>query len=124
MMARNKEELLNMLQFELGYMELGGYEPAPEDPREELSIFVDSPSCLNYGNVARKHPCSECWLVEFVPQDKRGEPVPCHHIPLTENGETVADMAAKDRSAAQQALRGWLRATIKRLESEGAASGL
>jgi hypothetical protein len=122
-MARDKEELLNMLRFELGFIELGGYEPAPEDPRRELSVFVDSPSCLNYGSSPKDHPCSECWLIEFVPPEKRGQAVPCHHIPMTERGETVAELAASEPLKAQQALRAWLRATIKRLESASPASG-
>lgn len=113
----DKDELLNRLRFELGFIELGGYAPTERDLQKELAIFVDSPSCINYDAPAKEHPCSECWLIQFVPRDKRSETVPCHHIPLNERGETVADLAAGDSGQAQQALRDWLRATIKKLES-------
>jgi hypothetical protein len=114
---KDKEELLDRLRFELGFIELGGYESSAHELRKELSIFLDSPSCLNYGSSAREHPCLECWLIQFVPPDKQCEAVPCHHIPLNERGETMAELAAGGRYRAQEALRRWLRAMIKNLES-------
>jgi hypothetical protein len=114
-MAQNQQQaLLNALKLELKFCELGGYEPSvlgrlparasENDPismffhestrewRKERSVFRDSPSCLNYGLPEREHPCSECWLIDFVPAEKRGEAVPCHHIPLNEHGDTVATL--------------------------------
>ena len=98
-MAQNQQQaLLNALKSELKFCELGGYEPSvpgrlparasENDPismflfdeskremRKEHSVFQDSPSCLNYGLPVREHPCSECWLIDFVPAEKRGEAV-------------------------------------------------
>ena len=114
-MGRNqRQDLLSALKLELKFCELGGYKPArgrfparasENDPistflfhestpksRKELFVFRDSPSCLNYGLPVREHPCSECWLMAFVPAERRGEAVPCHHIRLNERGETVANL--------------------------------
>ena len=144
-MAQNQQQaLLNALKTELEFCELGGYEPVrgrlparanQNDPisvhfgesipesRNELSVFRDSPSCLNYGLPVREHPCSECWLIDFVPAEKRGEEVPCHHIPLNERGDTVATLGGPgDAPDVQAAVLGWLRRTIQRLEGVAAKS--
>jgi len=138
-MAQNQQQaLLNALKLELEFCELGGYEPVRgrfparanhSDPisvhfgesipesRSEHAVFRDSPSCLNYGLPVREHPCSECWLMDFVPAEKRGEPIPCHHIPLNERGDTVATLGGPgDAPDVQTAVLGWLRRTIQRLE--------
>jgi hypothetical protein len=146
-MAHNQQQsLLNSLKFELNFCELGGYKPpapgrlparaAENDPvstlpfdgrlresHKERSVFRDSPSCLNYGLSVREHPCSECWLMAFVPAEKRGESVPCHHIPLNERGDTVATLGgAGDAPDIQKAVLGWLRRTIQQLEAAPAKS--
>src|SRR5579872_1966660 len=61
-MERNPRELLQMLKFELNFLENGGYERSVREPRKELSVFQDSISCLNYALPAKEHPCSECHL--------------------------------------------------------------
>src|ERR1700674_5673515 len=139
-MAQNEQQaLLNALKLELRFCEQGGYKtlvgrfPArasENDPismflfdeskremRKEHSVFQDSPSCLNYGLPGREHPCSTCWLIDFVPAEKRGEAVPCHHIPLNERGDTVATLEGPgDAPDVQEAVLDWLRRTIQRLE--------
>jgi hypothetical protein len=141
-MAQNQQQaILNALKIELDFWELGGYKPpalgrlparASEiDPGSKLpfkistreshidhSVFRGSPSCLNYGLPAGKHPCSECWLITFVPPEKRGEEVPCHHIPLNERGETVATLVGPgNASHVQEAVLDWLHKTINQLEA-------
>jgi hypothetical protein len=145
-MAQNRQQaLLNALKLELKFCELGGYKPvrgrfperasendpistflfdesAPES-RKELSVFRDSPSCLNYGLPVRERPCSECWLIDFVPAEKRGETVPCHHIPLNERGDSVATLGGPgDAPDVQEAVLDWLRGMIQQLEAEPAQS--
>jgi len=138
-MAQKQQALLNALKAELEFCENGGYKtlegrfPArasENDPismfliderqrvmREEHSVFRDSPSCLNYGLPVRMHPCSKCWLFDFVPTEYRGKAVPCHHIPLNERGDTVATLGGSgDAPEIQQALLDWLRRTIRQLE--------
>ena len=138
-MEQNQQEVLlrslEALKLELEFCERGGYktllgrfparasESDPKIPcnerqmRKERSVFRDSPSCLNYGLPVREHPCSECWLMSFVPAEKRGEAVPCHHIPLNEEGDTVASLGGPgDARDVQKAVLDWLRRTIPQLE--------
>lgn len=121
-MATNQQEpLLEALKFELQFLESGGYEPSVREPRKELSVFRDSPACLNYALPVKEHPCSECWLINFVPVEKRGEAVPCHHIPLNSRGDTIETLGgAGDSLDVQEAMREWLRKTIQRLEGSPA----
>jgi hypothetical protein len=145
-MAQNRQhDLLNGLKLELKVCELGGYQPvqgrfparasennpilrglfheSAQESRKELSVFQDSPSCLNYGLPMRKHPCSECWLMDFVPAEKRDEAVPCHHIPLNERGDTVASLGGPgDAPDVQEAVLDWLRGRIQQLEGALAQS--
>ena len=145
-MAKNQQQiLLNALKLELEFCERGGYKPlvgrfparaSENDPirmfaiderkremRKERSVFRDSPSCLNYGLPVREHPCSECWLIDFVPAEKRGEAVPCHHIPLNERGDTVATLGGPgDAPGVQDAVLDWLRRTIQQVEGAPAQS--
>lgn len=85
--------------------------------RKERSIFQDSPSCLNYGLPVSEHSCSECWLTDYVATEKQAETVPCHHIPLTDRGNTVTTLdGAGDAPGVQKALIDWLQRTIRQLE--------
>ena len=137
-MRQNQQQaVINALKLELKFRELGGYEPSipgrlparasENNPisnyermrewQQQRSVFKDSPPCLNYGLPERKHPCSECWLMDFVPADKRGEEVPCHHIPLNEQGDTVANLGGwGDASGVRESVCDWLRSTIQQLE--------
>jgi hypothetical protein len=139
-MAHNREDVLNALKLELAFYELGGYKPstpgrlparadqshaipkvdvdtATTQPHKGLSVFQNSPSCLNYGLPTRNRSCSMCWLMTFVPVDKRGEAVPCHQIPLNANGDTVASLGgAGDAPDVQEAVLGWLHRTIQMIE--------
>jgi hypothetical protein len=120
-MADDDRDVLEVLRFELGFLEQGGYGRSVRTPWKGTSIFQDSLSCLNFDQPERPHPCDECLLMKFVPQEARGEEVPCHHIPLTAQGETLESL---DRGSNQQELEevmiGWLKKTIQRMEQERA----
>jgi hypothetical protein len=59
--------------------------------------------------------------MDFVPPERRHESVPCHHIPLTPSGKTVATIEpGGDQSELEEQVKNWLRETIKRLENERA----
>src|ERR1700682_4046172 len=88
-MAQDEHEMLELLKFELNFVEDGGYGGSPRTPWRPPFIFEDSPSCLNLGDPARTHPCSECLLLKFVPDELQKENSPCRFIPLNENGETI-----------------------------------
>lgn len=123
-MAGDERDVLEVLKFELNFLEQGGYGRSVHAPQSPTSIFQDSITCINFGEPQRPHPCSECMLIDFVPLSSRNEDVPCHHIPLTPQGETVATMEATDnQSKLEEAMIAWLRAVIARVESERRARG-
>ena len=119
-----EHELLDALKFELNFHEHGGYDPSVREARRELATFRDSPSCLNFALEQRVHPCSECWLMDLVPAEKRGESVPCHHIRLNAQGDTVASLGGPgDAPEVHDAVCEWLRRTIHHMEEMSIFSG-
>jgi hypothetical protein len=109
---------LETLRLELNLLELGLYRnPTPGRP---LFVFQDSPTCPRYGADS----CPNCVLMQFVPSDRRGEPVPCHHIQLDDAGETVDSLyRTGTQEELEEALRNWLTATITRLEEKQIQAG-
>ena len=118
-MSEGKRELLRKLKFELAFIEDGGYGRSVRAPHKPTSPFQDSLTCLNFGDPLRSHPCSQCILMQYVPESSRGEDVPCHHIPLDQGRRTIASL---DESEAQEVLKQWLRVEISRLEKELAST--
>lgn len=116
-MAKDNRELLEILKNELAFIEAGGYGRSVRTPWLPTSIFQDSLSCLNFGDPKRSHPCEECVLMQFVPSDCRSTSVPCHHIPLSEDGETVDGLERwGTQEELEDAIKDWLRTTIKHFE--------
>ena len=121
-MAEDKRDILDVLKFELSFLEHGGYGRSVRTPWNPTSIFQDSPSCINFNSSGEPHPCDECLLNDFVPADAQTERVPCHHIPLNQLGQTVDGMERQNTQAdLEDAVKDWLRETITRLERERAA---
>jgi len=108
-----------ILQFELDFMEQGGYGRSVRRPWQPKVIFMDSPTCLNFNDPERPHACSGCALMDFVPEQYRSERVPCHHIPLTASGETVANLFdPTDDGKLQDVVHQWLKQTLKRVRAD------
>jgi hypothetical protein len=120
-MSEDKRDILEVLKFELEFLEQGGYGRPVRMPKTPTRIFQDSLSCINFCQPTRPHPCNECFLTDFVPENAQSEDVPCHHIQLNPKGDTV-DALRDDQLRLEEALRAWLRATIERLEQERAAA--
>ena len=120
-MPKDDRDILEVLKFELDFLEHGGYGRSVRTPWKESSIFQDSLSCINFGDPDRTRPCDECLLMAFVPKDQQGKEVPCHHIPLNEKGETVAKFVESNkREDCEEAYKAWLRKLIKQIETERA----
>jgi len=123
-MAKDKRNLLDVLKFELEFLEQGGYGCRPGESWRPRLIFEDSPTCMNFNSKDRE-PCSQCLLMQFVPEDTRMEQTPCIHIPLSVRGETLENLY---RTATQQeieaALGAWLRAAIQEIEAEQGKPGV
>jgi hypothetical protein len=118
---RKKQEVLDALALEREVLTKGGYAPSVREPRNTPRLLRDSVTCLNHAFAERRRPCSECGLIEYVPEASRREAIPCHHIPLDDRGGTIASLeAAGDRPGAESALLGWIDRTLER-EAAGAA---
>jgi len=118
-MTQDNRDILEVLKFELSFLEDGGYGRSPHSPWRAPAVFEDSPICPNFCDSARPHPCETCLLEQFVPQERQADSVPCRHIKLTENGQTVEDLYRTGSQAEmEEALAGWLRAQIQRIEKE------
>jgi hypothetical protein len=118
-MSNNNRDLLETLRFELKFLEDGGYGRSPRAPWRAAYVFEDSPTCLNFSDPSRPHPCSECVLMQLVPLELREQAVPCRFIPLNGDGQTVDSLyRTGTQKELEEALRDWLQREIRRLEKE------
>jgi hypothetical protein len=123
-MTQDKRDILDVLKFELSFLEDGGYGRSPRKPWRAPSIFEDSPICPNFCDPGRPFPCVDCLLEQFVPEGLRSENVPCRFIELTKDGQTVEDFyRTGSQVEIEEALANWLRAQIERIEKERAGNG-
>lgn len=117
MTSKDERDLLEVLKFELHFIEWKGYRRTARTAGAPPEVLQDSPSCINFGDPNRARPCDECQLLQLVPPESRSQNVPCHHIPLNEARETVASLAEQGGSRyVMEVVKSWLRSTIKRLE--------
>jgi hypothetical protein len=122
-MATDDRDLLEILKFELRFLEDGGYGHSPNAPRRPSLVFEDSLTCMNFNSQGDRAPCSACLLMQFVPSNRGSEQIPCRHIPLDKAGKTLAALyESGTQPEIEEALGNWLRATIHRLEQERAAT--
>jgi hypothetical protein len=115
------ETIISQLKLQRSILKDGGYGRSVRTPWKEERIFRDSITCLNVTEEVKKHPCNECLLWEWVPEAHKDEDIPCHFIPLNEQGKSIAELEeAGKREEAEQALLVWLDSTIARLEEKQA----
>ncbi len=118
-MQRDERDLLEVLKFELEFLEEGGYGRSPRTPWRPQYIFEDSLTCMNYDSKESPGPCSDCVLMHLVPFECRSEKIPCRHIPFNATGGTLDSLYRySDQNETEETVRSWLRATIQRLEEE------
>ena len=116
-MTTDDRDVLDVLKAELDFIEKGGYGRSVRTPWQPKSALQDSLTCINYGDPSRIHPCSECQLLSFVGPEYQTESIPCHFIPLNEEGETVHALELKDNEAMlERKLKEWLRGKIQEIE--------
>jgi hypothetical protein len=115
----SKREVLERLKAELGSLEYGRNRRSVYMPWEDVSFFQDSVTCLNHGLEGRPHPCSECLLMQFVPESFRSEANPCHHIPLDAKGNSIDRLdRGYNRNSVEESVAVWLKSKIAELERE------
>jgi hypothetical protein len=118
-MAKDERDILDVLSDELSFIEQGGYGRSVRTPWQPKSTFQDSLTCINFADPNHTHPCNECHLLDFVSSEDQGQDVPCHLIPLNENGETIAALESEDNQAKlERDVAGWLRVRIRQIEEE------
>ena len=122
-MAPDIKEIIDQLKMQRDILMDGGYGRSVRTPWKEERLFRDSITCLNVTEEVKKHPCNECLLWEWVPEQHKDEDIPCHFIPLDAHGRSIADLEdAGKREEAELALRVWLDDTISKLEEKLAAN--
>jgi hypothetical protein len=118
-MQKDERDLLEVLRFELQFLEDGGYGRSPRAPWRPQYVFEDSPTCMNFDAKEHRGPCSDCALMHLVPPERRSEQIPCRHIPFNQFGETLDSLYRySDQNEIEEAVGSWLRTTIQRLEEE------
>jgi len=116
-MRADLKEIIDQLKLERDILKSGGYGRSVRTPQKPTKLFRDSVTCLNYGETVKQHPCNECLLWEWVPEDHQHEDLPCQFIPLNEKGDSIASLEdSGDREEAETALLGWLDSVIGHLE--------
>lgn len=118
-MKTDARDPIEVLKKELELLQNGHYERLNNRQWRPALIFEDSPSCLNYSTPLERGQCDSCVLMQFVPAEKRRERIPCRHIALTTEGETLDSLYRScEMEEAYQATVAWLRRTIADLECE------
>jgi hypothetical protein len=121
-MAHSERETLDILRFELRFLEDGGYGRSPRTPWRPSLAFLDSPTCLNFNDPSRPNACSGCSLMQFVPAICREESRPCWTIPVGAQGQTVENLYAYGSQVElEETLKAWLRKEISKIEASLAA---
>lgn len=122
-MQKDERDLLEVLRFELKFLEDGGYGRSPSARWRPQLIFEDSPTCANFNSAEDPVPCTECVLIQLVPPPFRSADIPCRHIPMDASGETLDSLYRySDQGEIEDVFGNWLRQTIARLEEERAAA--
>ena len=118
-MAQSKKDVLTVLQAELAFVEGGGYRTPQQAAWRPQFVFEDSPTCLNYRNFGRRLRCSQCALIDFVPNGHKERQIPCRYIPLDATAHTL-DLLYRTASEeeAHAMVASWLRKTIAQLKHE------
>jgi hypothetical protein len=114
----DERKLLDVLKFELKFLEDGGYGRSSSARWRPQLIFEESPTCMNF-NSQEQGPCSDCVLMQLVPREFRSAEIPCRHIPFDKSGETLDSLYRYgEQCEIEEVFGNWLRATIRRLELE------
>jgi hypothetical protein len=116
-MLECNQRLLQALREERAFFRSGGYGwPYRTEWRPTL-LFRDSPTCVNFSSAGALNACEECPLFRLVPCHKRNDAIPCHHIVLDAEGNTIAGLYQKgSQRLLDERYWEWLSAVIAGLE--------
>ena len=118
----NNRQLLRALRKEVGFFESGGYGRPFRSGWRSTLLFRDSPTCTDSTSAGSLTPCAACPLFALIPRNKRQDAIPCHHIVLDAECNTIAKLY---REGSQKRLdlifRLWLTRLIDGLERQKSA---
>jgi hypothetical protein len=121
-MAGARDRLVEVLKAELEFVEKGGYRNTARAAWRPHFIFQDSPTCLNFNPLDQPRDCSGCVLMALIPAERREDKIPCRHIPLNDQGETIDSLYRYGSyQELEAAFTTWLRVTIGKLQLEKVA---
>lgn len=89
-MCHFNRRLLQALREERDFFYSGGYGLPFRSAWRPTLLFRDSPTRINFSSPEALNPCQECALFPLVPSQKRNHAIPCHHIVLDSDGNTIA----------------------------------
>jgi hypothetical protein len=122
-MRQSNRRLLQALKDEQNFFQSGGYgRPFRGEWRPTL-LFRDSPVCINFTCAGALNPCQECPLFLLAPARERSQAIPCHHIVLDTEGNTIDRLYQKgSQKALDRRYCDWLSCLIRGLEPTQAAA--
>ena len=120
MAAHDKTErkaLLQALKTELAFFEAGGYGQAFRSDWRPTLLLRDSPACINFNSSGRQTSCQHCPFFSLIPAAHQDAILPCHHIPLDAQGNTIAGMYRKGtQKELDERYHDWLTAQTRKNE--------
>jgi hypothetical protein len=118
-MTNDRRNLLDVLKAELEFLEKGGYRHTARADWRPQFMFQDSPTCLNFDPAQGPKPCTDCVLMQLVPEELRNKKIACRYIPLSAQGETIDSFyRTGTQEELEVAVARWLKINIAQLERE------
>ncbi len=109
MSAWDKQKVLGLMRLEIDNIRRRGFG----------AYFRESVLCLNTHKLVKSDTREGCALLVYVPEERKRDEVPCVHIRLDNEGNTVAELSkSSDREALEEKIIGWLERTADELERE------
>ena len=113
----DRKALLQALKDELAFFETEGYGKPFRSGWRPTLLLRDSPVCLNFQLASRQDSCDRCPFFSLAPADDRDALLPCHHIPLDAEGNTIAGMYQKmTQKELDERYHNWLIALTRKNE--------
>lgn len=113
-----RKALLQAVKTELTFFDAGGYGKPFRSGWRPTLLLRDSPVCLNFNATGRQAPCDQCAFFSLVPAADRYAILPCHHIPLDAQGNTIAGMYRKGtQKELDERYHNWLSALTRNDEA-------
>lgn len=113
----DRKVLLQALKTELAFFDAGGYGQSSRSDWRPTLLLRDSPVCLNFNATGRLASCDHCPFFRLAPAADRDAILPCHHVPLDAQGNTIAGMYRKGtQKELDERYHNWLTALIRKNE--------